>query len=406
MRILIEFPPHGGRNVGDAAMLQMAVSRLGALWPDATIEVATRHPELLSRHCPEARAVAPIRLYGPTLRNMSYSTMLRYLRVYRSVDQFTRLGSRRSVLDAVREADLVVASGGGFITDSFQGAASHVLAVLGTAVQLGKPIALFGQGIGPVTSPRLIAKASAVLPSAVLIGLREGRKSLPELNALGVDPRRVCVTGDDALEPAYLARPEEMGGAIGVNLRIAGYSGVDAGTTESIRNAILTTAERYQAPLLPVPISHNQQDSDVRAIGQLLPGVSLSTPDGLDSLNGVIEQIGTCRVVVTGSYHAAVFALAQGIPAVCLSKAEYYDYKFLGLADLFGPGCTVISLQGTNLAERLISTIDGAWTNAVEFRPTLIEAARRQIEAGQAAYQQFFQTVSSAAEPLTDSTNE
>ena len=46
----------------------------------------------------------------------------------------------------------------------------------------------------------------------------------------------------------------------------------------------------------------------------------------------VIERVGECRVVVTGSYHGAVFALAQGIPVVALVKSPYYVNKMAGLA--------------------------------------------------------------------------
>ena len=36
----------------------------------------------------------------------------------------------------------------------------------------------------------------------------------------------------------------------------------------------------------------------------------------VDSPLRVIEEIGHCRIVITGSYHAGVFALSQGIPVV------------------------------------------------------------------------------------------
>ena len=42
-----------------------------------------------------------------------------------------------------------------------------------------------------------------------------------------------------------------------------------------------------------------------------------------------------CRAIVTGSYHAAVFSLALGVPAVCLTKSPYYHAKFGGLPALF-----------------------------------------------------------------------
>ena len=50
----------------------------------------------------------------------------------------------------------------------------------------------------------------------------------------------------------------------------------------------------------------------------------------------IIQKVGQCHLVVTGAFHTAVFALAQGIPAVCLAKSRHYMNKFLGLADQLG----------------------------------------------------------------------
>ena len=46
----------------------------------------------------------------------------------------------------------------------------------------------------------------------------------------------------------------------------------------------------------------------------------------------LIEQISRCRLVIVGSYHAAVFALAQGVSAIGLAGNAYYLQKFEGLA--------------------------------------------------------------------------
>jgi colanic acid/amylovoran biosynthesis protein len=386
MHILVEYPPHGQRNVGDAAMLQAAVSRLTELRPDAVIEVVTRHPHLLPLPHESARPVRPLPLHTQALKRMPSSSMLGILRLHDAVRSRIPIGRRRGVLDAVREADLVVASGGGFITDSFQGAASHVLGVLALAIQRGTPIALLGQGVGPLRSPRLRAKAAAVLPSATLITLREGRAGKTVLESLGVPADRVVVTGDDAIEPAFEARPRRLGRGLGLNVRVVGYAGVTPHALESVRAGVSAAAERYDAPLLPIPISHNRKDSDVRAIRDLLARPDLPMPSSLETLDGVLAQVGQCRVVVTGSYHAAVFALAQGIPAVCLSKSDYYDHKFLGLAEQFGGGCSIVALSGERTAERLTDAIDAAWAGAEEVRPALLEAAERQIAAGRAAY--------------------
>src|ERR1700744_241307 len=68
------------------------------------------------------------------------------------------------ILGAVRQADLVVSSGGGFINDVFWVHAAGVLGVLAAAQRLGKPTAMFGQGIGPLTHPVLTRLVARTMP--------------------------------------------------------------------------------------------------------------------------------------------------------------------------------------------------------------------------------------------------
>src|SRR5215813_14632659 len=54
MRVVIIPCTYTWLNLGDVAMLQAAVERLRALWPDARVEIPTRNPDALLRHCPDA----------------------------------------------------------------------------------------------------------------------------------------------------------------------------------------------------------------------------------------------------------------------------------------------------------------------------------------------------------------
>jgi polysaccharide pyruvyl transferase WcaK-like protein len=95
-------------------------------------------------------------------------------------------------------------------------------------------------------------------------------------------------------------------------------------------------------------------------------------------------------VLVTGSYHAAVFALAQGIPAVCLALNPYYAQKFLGLADLFSEdGCVVVTRDSRGDISHLAERLTKAWETADEQRSGLLAAASAQVEAGRGAYERI-----------------
>jgi len=107
----------------------------------------------------------------------------------------------------------------------------------------------------------------------------------------------------------------------------------------------------------------------------------------------VIEQIQRCRVLVTGSYHAAVFALAQGTPVVCLANSAYYSDKFLGLLEQFRGGGVVISLHESLLGTRVRDTVMKTWASAEQVRPQLLASAKEQIQLSQAAYQRLHDIV-------------
>jgi colanic acid/amylovoran biosynthesis protein len=89
---------------------------------------------------------------------------------------------------------------------------------------------------------------------------------------------------------------------------------------------------------------------------------------------------------VTGSYHAAVFALAQGIPAVCIAGNIYYANKFLGLVHAFGHGCTVLRADDDGFTVALPTVINEYWSKADQLRPVLLQEAERQVRSAEKAY--------------------
>jgi len=417
MRILIENGCYELLNMGDVAMLQVAVARLSKLWPTAVIEVVTARPDLLAIYCPHTRPITvqgrkmwfeEKRLLGGCLYRLWPSPIHGHLSqvdhkirfrwpwlAYQWISLKSKFAHSTSIkevtefLRSIFEADLVIVSGGGDLTDVFARSAAMLLDILCIAIHHSKITTIFGQGIGPIQNRQLLAKAKAILPSLDLIAIREKRAGLPLLKSLGTTPERIVVTGDDAIELAYEARNATFGLAIGVNLRTAFYSEVHGDYLKLVGTTLRAAARKYNARLIPVPISRYADQSDPEAIRELLHGYDDFSDGGesLDSPIKVISQISDCRLVVTGSYHAAVFALAQGIPVVGLVKSAYYNDKFLGLADQFGIGCEVISLDDPLLSEKLTAGIDAAWEAAEHVRPHLLEAARQQIEFGRAAYQ-------------------
>jgi colanic acid/amylovoran biosynthesis protein len=233
-----------------------------------------------------------------------------------------------------------------------------------------------------------------VLPRATLIGVRESQASVPLLKALGVSAARIVVTGDDAVELAYSAMRSRSSASrepgIGVNVRVAPYARVAHDVLTSLRDALTGAARAHRARLIPIPIAHHGGRMDIETLRDLLSGA-----DAADARDGganivtprmAIDRIGECRVMVTGSYHGAVFALAQGIPVVALAKSPYYVDKMSGVADQFGGGCEIVRLDAADFAPSVRTAIDRAWADADRVRDPLLAAAADQIRRGRAAY--------------------
>ncbi len=423
MRIIILTGLNSGRaeyrNLGDVAMLQVAVSRLLEMWPNSSIAVLTDSPTELERYCPGAEALPRAgcrsmvgervlfgRLYDllpswlvPGLHWLhrilgSYTPHLfeRMIRLkLRILDPNGRGKALRTFLHALDQCNLFVVSGAGGFADSCREWNLLTLETIKTALRRAIPVVMLGQGMGPLTDPAVLSLSRTVLPKVKLIGLRGSRGGDHLLKSLDVAAERILTTGDETVDLAYGLRSDARGSALGINLRVAAYTEVTADMIDQVRSVLQDFSREFRASLLPVPIAFHEWAGDQDSIRSLLKGIDDQSDGGLSltSPGDIIAQIGRCRVVVTGAYHAAVFALAQGIPAVCLSTTPYYEAKFEGLKELFGDGCSIVSIGAPELKPRLSAAIASAWMSADDLRDPLLTSARNQIELSRGAYRQL-----------------
>jgi len=232
-----------------------------------------------------------------------------------------------------------------------------------------------------------------------LLTLRGGRGGSAVSQSLGVNSSQILTTCDEAVEIAYEAIEKEPGQAVGINLRVASYSNVNGDMIDVLRPVLHKFARQHNVPLIPVPIAFHAWANDHVTIGRLLQGFDDHSDGGitLDTPLKVTRQVSRCRIVVTGAYHAAVFALSQGIPVVGLSASEDYTAKFLGLEDQFGLGCETVFLGASDTSERVAAAIERAWQSAENVRLPLQEAARRQIALSQGAYERIRDSMEASA---------
>lgn len=404
-------------------MLQTAIARLRSFWSNADIYIFTKSPEHLATQISGTKPLLlngrqlwfyPLLDYASKIPNQTVANTCLQLDeklrdhapgVFKLIfdRKLKRYSSDHSenfklFIETIQDADLVVASGGGYINDIFKSQATDVLDTIGFASKLGKPTALLGQGLGPLNDPQLIEKQERILPHVSLIGVREKRYSAPLLKGLGVAHDRVYVTGDDAIEAAYNARPAELGNSIGLNLRLASYSCINKSVIPVLQSTLYKAANLLGANLIPTPISlhsNSKETPDSVVINEILTDDSRVLEEAIDTPLKAIQQVGRCRLVITGSYHAGVFALSQGIPAIGLAMSEYYREKFSGLADQFGVGCEVICLDDDQFEDKLLNCIQTLWTEAESLRVPLLKSAELQIQSGWNAYRKLYELVSS-----------
>jgi colanic acid/amylovoran biosynthesis protein len=436
MRILFDQSVHDHRNRGNNSLLEVTRDRFRKFWPDARFDVISDSPYFCKVYMEDVHPVDPLtfteyrgrfdwiskfvpntiwRLIFETRELLKQISGLRLTsknarRIFRdshkggttqqpgsqiSEDEPAQSEKRIADLQAkFSNYDLYVLTGGGYLCDSDKRFLFPLFDRLKAAQAQNVPTFMVGQGIGPLEDLELLQLAREVLPKLDCLLIREENLTRPLLTCLGVPSEKVLMTGDDAIEPAYLARKDQIGNGIGLSLRVAAYTNFNQSHIAAIRPTILTAARKYRAELISAPIDAN--DADKEYVSELMKGYSRTSSSwrNFESTSGIIKRIGRCRIMITGTFHGAVFAISQGIPVIGLANSTEYRNKLYGLAAEFGTdGCQIIMLQDENLEENLMKAIDFAWASAERLRFQLLKNAKRQIDLSHAAYQRIYSLV-------------
>ena len=285
---------YGEHNLGDDALLTVLLKDLPSgcrLW-------ITAHDELaLGQLCPEAH------------------------RVDRRLLQ--------AVVAAVGRVDAVVLGGGSLLQDSTSLHSLIYYLVVITAARLrGRPVLLWGQGLGPLQRPISRALVRALLP---LCSSASWRDAASLARARCWAPRLPMEVAPDPVWQLPL-RPWRGGEAIVLCWRPTPL--LDSAGWSRLLHALAAVAERLDAPVRWLAF-HQHQDAPLLASLQeqrLVPDSlarrsSTVVPTTLDS---VFEQVRTARMVIPMRLHALVLARLAGCPMAALS----YDPKVAAAAEM------------------------------------------------------------------------
>jgi polysaccharide pyruvyl transferase WcaK-like protein len=280
------------------------------------------------------------------------------------------------VLDAYRSADLVVsAPGGPYFGDLYwrHEPVHWLFAWLGTLVRA--PVVLYAPSAGPFRRRPLNVARRSVLGRLDALTVRE-EHSAAHLRALLRGARDVEVTADAAFQaaPAAMPRAEWFAGRPGLAARVVvvvaaidGRARRRPGTSGEVHDAALVAAlhavaSRAPAHVVLVPQLHGHR-ADRPYLGRL--AASLGAPDDgrlswevLDDTHDSDVQrrlVGMADLVVSGRYHPAVFAVAAGVPVVCLA----YEHKATGVMEAAGLADLVVPVERADPAT-LVALVERA----------------------------------------------
>lgn len=254
--------------------------------------------------------------------------------------------------------------GGGYLTDTFPDLLLQMFCLAQTFSKQGKPILLTGQQVGPFRSRILRAHTRRLLTGARFTGLREPTHSVELCREFHLDPKRFQVMGDDSFGLPCASEAEisaclakhglEAGKFLAFNVRVGPYAAGHKEYLHLVARLAEGLARGFRLPIVLVPIAFNENDSDDRSGEDLLNRTTHVEEQriGSDELTpGLVRGLlGKAFGAIGVSYHFCIFALSQGIPAVCLHEGDYYSQKARGICGFWQDGRLAISLRKADVS--------------------------------------------------------
>ena len=259
-----------------------------------------------------------------------------------------------TVLRQAHRAGTVIVGGGGLLSDQWGFAPEHVLSrdagdipgYLGPALaagMAGRPVLVWGVGVGPFLDPRSPrwARALAELATGFTVRTEADRA---ELVSLGVEDSAVMA------DPAWLIDPEELPPDLNRRLsqlprplvavapRSWGTASVQTQREREVAAALDRFLERHGGSALLIPMQELGSDDfddrrSCRRIAKQMVAEVIETPPDL-SPGQLITAFGRCELALNMRLHGTILASMGRTPSVTIS----YDPKVARLTEELGLG--------------------------------------------------------------------
>ena len=285
MRRIFLFGYYGFNNIGDEAILEAIVRQLRLEMPDIDITALSYNASFTSSQ------------YG--IRAVSRN---RFLDVFR----------------CIRRSDLVMSGGGSIVQDvTSSRSLFYYLGIIILAKMLGKKVACYGNGFGPVKRPinRLFVKW--VMAHVDLITVRDS-ESLELLQKIGIrQPIHITADAAFSLLPLFdegMASPKKSEKCVGISVR-------DWNGRERYSKMIASCADQMVEQGYTVCFFPMQHPSDTQVSNEII-GLMHHPAEMIERAgtpNEVIRSIADMDFMIGMRLHSLIFASIAGVPCLGVS---------------------------------------------------------------------------------------
>ena len=273
------------------------------------------------------------------------------------------------ILKALASCDLLISGGGSLLQDATSiRNVYYYLAIMSLAKMLGKKVALYAQGIGPLRRPTTRKAVKWVLNRMNIITVRDVL-SKELLEEIGVASDKVHVTADSVLSmhrddlskgesilQGYGIRPGCQ--RIGISVRSWKES---IAYRKPLAKALTDMQLHHDVDIIFIPMSHPDDTREAKGIVQEM---NFFLPKGGEGRKGkvvlledsfstgeLLELSGSVDIMIGVRLHALIFASLMGKPVIGIS----YDPKIGNFLHMINQECigTVDELDSQLLHQRL-----------------------------------------------------
>ena len=240
------------------------------------------------------------------------------------------------VLSAMRRSEVLIFGGGSLLQDVTSAKSLiYYLTLLRVARLCGCKTMLYGNGIGPLRTPRSRRTTARVLRHVDVMTLRDP-DSMRLLHTLGVPDSRVTLTADEVFTAVQdpLPRLPNLPKKPYLAVSLRSWPKNDAQFEDKLAKTLDNVAIKYDLPVLFVPFQKKADTAICSEVARKMKAnVSLFEGDSAE----VLSAITNARAALGMRLHALIFAAAAGVPSVGI----VYDQKVSAFFEMLEESRTV-----------------------------------------------------------------